>query len=124
MELAGPGSGALPESGNLTLCVRPERMILLLLGGKGGGGGARVVIFLFSLSTHFWGPKTGHFWAGRHCPVFCPKIWVFGEQERAKMCVGARGAVGKWISGHTFGSPDLGSGWRNLWEKGPGQTSL
>ena len=98
MELAGPGSGALPESGNLTLCVRPERMILLLLGGKGGGGGARVVIFLFSLSTHFWGAKTGDFWPGRNCPVFARKFGFLGSSILSNVCgnKGCRGKVDFW----------------------------
>ena len=53
-------------------------------------------IFLFSLSTHFWGPKTGHFWAGRHCPVFARKFG-FLESRNVPKCVWEQGEP--WASG-------------------------
>jgi hypothetical protein len=102
VELAGPGSGALPESGNLTLCIRPWEMILLIIIGtrtRGRGRGARQSIFLFSLSLRIFGvQKPVIFGPAVTARFFARKFGFSDSRIMPNVCgnKGCRGQVDFW----------------------------
>jgi hypothetical protein len=63
-----------------------------------GEGGTPVDFSFLSLSTHFWGPETCHFWPGRNCPVFARKFGFSDSRIMPNVCgnKGCRGQVDFW----------------------------